>query len=332
MLRLLRMTGALLAALLATAALSCAAVGAGRVQILGFQVESDPTSAIQQSASGITAVGVDGLRLTGVGTLSTIDRAQLSQQAVAQSFGLRSELVVSNYSNATKNFSERLAFRTLRSPRARARLVSELRADVEAEGWDGVILDMELLRPRDSAGLVQLSAALRDALPRRVVVALTLSNNGDLAGFASDGYDLPGLAASGCQLILMAYDQHGPWEDTPGPVGSLGWTRAGLNVLLRSSPSSRIVLGVAAYGYGWRGHHHLVLSDAQARALAERPGAHLRWVPRVGEWTARLRDGTILWWSDTRSLRAKIALAHQLHLGGLAVWDLGNSDPITAAG
>jgi len=189
---------------------------------------------------------------------------------------------------------------------------------------------MEALQPRDSAGLVQLATSLRAGLPRRVSVGLTLSNNGDVAGFSSEGYDLPGLARSGCQEILMAYDDHGPWENIPGPIGPLGWQRTGLNVLLRFIPASRLVLGVAGYGYGWRRHHNVALTDAQARALATSRGAHFRWAPSAGEWTATLRTHEVIWWSDARSLRARIRLAEQYHLAGLAVWSLAESDPIPA--
>jgi spore germination protein YaaH len=48
----------------------------------------------------------------------------------------------------------------------------------------------------------------------------------------------------------------------------------------------------------------------------------------VGEWTARLRDGSTVWWSDARSLARRTQFAWVLHLHGLAVWSLGLSDPI----
>ena len=67
------------------------------------------------------------------------------------------------------------------------------------------------------------------------------------------------------------------------------------------------------------------------RALVARAGAKAHYVVSVGEWTARLRDGSTVWWSDARSLARRAQLARSLHLHGLAVWSLGLSDPITSA-
>jgi spore germination protein YaaH len=93
-------------------------------------------------------------------------------------------------------------------------------------------------------------------------------------------------------------------------------------------PPAKIDLGVAGYGYAWRPHSNDMLSDAQARALIKRYHARAHWSKSVGEWTARLKDGSVLWWSDARSLTARAQLAAADHLGGLAVWSLGLSDPI----
>ncbi len=325
-----RLTGALLLALamVAAAGLASRAGGAARLPILGFQAEGDPPSAITRSAGGLASVGVDGLLLTGPGEVSRVDSAELRQLARAHRQHLPAQLLVSNYSNRINDFSERLARATLANPAAIAALVSRLRTEVLSGGWSGVILDIESLQRRDARGLVQLASSLRAALPANLGVGVTLGNSTTAAGFVQTGFDLGGLAASGAQLILMAYDQHGTWERTPGPVGALSWARAGLRVLLGRVPGSHVVLGVAGYGYAWRPHGVTYVSDAQARRLAGQPGAHAQWVRSVGEWRARLRDGSTVWWSDARSLGVRERLAATLHLAGLAVWSLGLSDPI----
>lgn len=318
--------------MLGAAVLVCApaALASGdRLPVLGFQPESDSPLAIARNAAGLSAVGVDGVSMTGPGKVTAVDSAQLLQRDTASAYHLSSALLVSNYSNRTRGFSEKLAYETLRSPRAVWRLVANLKADVENDGWNGVILDLESLQTRDIGGLVGLATELRRALPRTLTVGLTLTNFTSAAGYASGGYGLPGLAASGCDLVLMAYDQHGPWEKQPGPIGALNWTREGLEVLLHYASPSKIVLGVSGYGYGWERHRNVVLTDAQAEAMARRRGARERWIPAVGEWTARLRNGTVIWWSGARSLKVRERLAATMHLGGLAVWSLGSTDTIT---
>jgi spore germination protein YaaH len=131
------------------------------------------------------------------------------------------------------------------------------------------------------------------------------------------------------QIVLMAYDQHGPWEKTPGPVGATSWVTRGVRALESSVPAARVDLGVAGYGYVWGPGGRQQLSDAGARALVAKQGGHARWVASVGEWTATLPSGAVVWWSDTRTLALREALAARLGLHGLAVWSLGLSDPIS---
>jgi spore germination protein YaaH len=103
---------------------------------------------------------------------------------------------------------------------------------------------------------------------------------------------------------------------------------SGLRALETSVPAAQIDLGVAGYGYVWGPGGRRQLSDAGARALVAKQGGHARWVASVGEWTAKLGNGDVVWWSDSRTLGLRDALAARLGLHGLAVWSLGLSDPI----
>ena len=219
----------------------------------------------------------------------------------------------------------------LSTPEIARRVVGELADDVTRQGWDGISIDLESLRARDRAGLTRFVRALRAALFPKATLTIDVANDLTTSGFRAGGYDLRALGAAG-RLILMAYDQHGPWENAPGPVGALPWARRGLRTLLAAVPADRIDLGVAGYGYAWRPHRNLQLSDARARALVSQADGHARWIASAGEWTARLSDGSTVWWSDARAYSVRARLATQLHLHGLAVWSLGLSDPLTPAG
>jgi spore germination protein YaaH len=126
----------------------------------------------------------------------------------------------------------------------------------------------------------------------------------------------------------MAYDEHGTWENQPGPVGALAWQLEGLAALRAQVPADQIDLSQAGYGYAWRPHRNVQLSDAQARRLVAADRATARFDSSVGEWTASLPDGSTLWWADARSFALRVTVARNQHLHGLAVWDLGDSDPL----
>jgi spore germination protein YaaH len=316
------------AAAVAAAALPAAAgARSPSLQITGFQSEGTSPALIDRSAAALTTVGVDGVDLDLYGdAVAPPDAAALRQLARAHADRLRAELLFGNYDNTIGGFSERLAYRMLTTPEITRRVVAELAGDVTGDGWDGLSIDLESLRARDRAPLTQFVQALRAALPAAATISVNIENDLTPSGFRAGGYDLRALGVAASRLILMAYDEHGPWENAPGPVGALNWTRRGLHTLLASVPADRIDLGVAGYGYAWRPHRTVQLSDAGARALVRRAGGRAQWMRRVGEWTAHLPDGSTVWWSDARSYAVRARLAASLHLHGLAVWSLGLSD------
>jgi spore germination protein YaaH len=289
--------------------------------VVGFQEESSALRLIDRSAAALTTVGVDGVNLVASGSSVTpVSAAARRQLARAHRLHLRAELLVGNFLG--DDFDEAVAHRLLASPANVERVARHLARVARRQHWDGLCIDLESLTARDRAGLTAFLRALRRHLPHRSLT-IAVQNNPTAAAYRANGYDLRAIGRIVDRVELMAYDQHGPWEDTPGPVGSLRWQRTGLHALLRLVPRRKVDLGVAGYGYAWRPHSNDMLSDRQARRLA---GRHARWVSRVGEWTATLPDGSTLWWSDARSYRLRAELASTERLHGLAVWSLRLSD------
>lgn len=327
------LTAVCLAALVANGA---ATVGSGargaqpRPEVLGFQSEGSPPRLIDRSRRALTQVGVDGINLIGRGEVSAVDHAAAAQLSRARADGLPAVLLVGNWSPRINDFSEALAHRTLGSAAATRAAALAVAREAIGGGWNGVSVDLESLAPRDRAGLTSFAATLRGALPSGDSLTVCVEAFTSMASYRANGYDPGALARSADQIVLMTYDDHGPWENTPGPIGPLRWQRRSVRALERSVPREQILLGAADYGYAWRPHSNDNLNVAQARALVARRHSHARWVAAVGEWTAGLPDGSTLWWSDRRSVALRIRLAQRLGLHGVAVWSLGTGDPIPA--
>lgn len=296
--------------------------------VLGFQSEDSPAKLIDRNARAISLTGVDGVNLTGPGTVSAIDPAALGQLARAHHHRLPAVLLLGNWSAQINDFSEPLAYQTLGSQTATDAAAEVLAGEIMAGGFDGVSVDLESLAPRDRAGLTRFVSDLRAQLPAVDSVTVCVSAFTSTSDYAANGYDLSGLATRVDQIVLMTYDDHGPWENQPGPIGPLAWQRASVRALERLVAPNRIWLGAADYAYAWRPHSNDNLTVAQARALAARWHARPRWARAAAEWTAKLRDGSTLWWSDARSVGRREQLARSLGLHGLAVWSLGTGDRI----
>jgi spore germination protein YaaH len=294
-----------------------------------FQTDFSSPKLIDASKRAITTVGVDGVVLKASGAaVSEPSSGARDNLRRANHDGLPAELLVSNWSDAVGDFSEPLGHRMLGNRSHIDHVAGQLVADVQDGGWDGISVDLESLRPRDADGLTRFVRELQNRLPSRATLSICImSATHPHQYYAEWGYRLGALARIVDRVELMTYDEHGPWEDEPGPIGALTWQRRSAAAARHFVPKSKLDLGVAGYGYGWRPHKNIQLTVAQARKLA---GAHAHFVKHVGEWTATLHDGSVLWWSDVRSYRLRVKLADHLGLHGLAMWALGSADPLPA--
>lgn len=305
----------------------------GDLAVTGFQGEWSPTARIRASADALTTVGVDGVNIAASGASVPAPSADARKQlATTHKLHLRGEVLVGNYDEDLGDFSEAAAYRLLSSDHNIATVVGHLLSSVQSQGWDGICVDLEALHPRDRAGLTKFVTALADGLPAGKTLSIAISSSDSPRGYTRAGYDLVAISAAVDRVTLMAYDQHGPWEDTPGPVGALPWQKEGLSAMLETVPASMVELGVAGYGYDWRPKSAISVSDAKARKLVAADHATATYDQVAGEWTATLSDGSVLWWSDARSYQDRVPLVEEYHLHGLAVWSLGQSDPIMPPG
>lgn len=303
--------------------------------VTGWALDSATPDVVRRNADGMSTLSVAGVSINAGGTdVTRPSDGALRLARTAHGQGLTAELLVGNYSNRLGDFDPRAAHRLLSRRDRIDAVASRLASYVAAGGWDGVNVDLERVRAADAAGLVALVRAIQDAMPADRTVTIDVSASTSLAGFRDGGYDLTGLAGAADVIKLMTYDQHGPTWSDPGPVGGLPWQRRALATILRVVPAEQIDLGVAGYGYTWprRGTRHQVegrtVTVAQARRLVARDHVRARWRSKAGEWTARLDDGTRLWWSDRRSYRLRIALAREHGIHGLAIWRLGSADTL----
>ncbi|MFC3297309.1 glycosyl hydrolase family 18 protein [Clavibacter michiganensis] len=318
------------AAVLAVVVGSLPAAATTPFEVVGYaEGGSTPVSRLDASAAALTPVVVDGVNVTSDGrSVASPSPEALALLRQAHARGERVELLVGNYDEALGDFSPGIADALLGSPANVDRVVAQLAAEVRKRGWDGVTVDLESLSGAHPAGLTRLVSGLKVALGSgRSVSVCLMATSGD---YRPLGYDLPALGRAADHVVLMAYDQHGPTWSAAGPVGGMPWVKAALKPLLAAVPTARIQLGIAGYGYTWpRTGEGRQLSDQAARDLVASERRTAVWSVPQQEWRATLRDGTVVWWSDARSYDARVAIARQLGLGGVAVWSLGLSDPLT---
>lgn len=330
--------GLAVAAVLLTAGCSGAAGSDSHVatvpaQLLveGYGVASAATlTALQRDRSAIDLVGISGVSLTpeGEGVAASSNEA-LAIAARAKKDGKKSELLVNNIDPDKGDFSGAIATKMLSSAENRSFVISGLASEVEHGGYDGIGLDLEYLSAQNADDLVSFVTELRAALPERATISIAVMAETSPAAYESAGYDLKSLEPLVDRFVVMAYDEHGSGFSSAGPVGGLPWAKQVVAALTSVVSAKKVDLGVAGYGYSWTtSGGGGVLSPAAARKKA---GSRASWVAAQGEWTAKLQNGTVLWWSDGRSLTVRSNYAKSIGLHGVALWQLTTGDPIERA-
>ncbi|WJY01843.1 glycosyl hydrolase family 18 protein [Curtobacterium sp. 458] len=316
----------LLAGVLLAGCSSDPSVAAGRLAVEGYvEPGSGAAGRVTAAADRASTIGIDGVTLADDGaTLLDPPDGTAALARTATRAGSSPELLVSNFSSDLGDFSPQIGTALLSRAAHRSAVAAELARRAHDLGVRGVQIDLESLRARDRAGLVafagELSDAVHDRLGRGARVSIAVMASTDADGYRDTGYDLRRLVQHVDRVVLMTYDQHGLWSG-PGAIGSLPWTERVVRVAeAEGVPRSRIDLGIAGYGYVWGGEHDgEQVTPARAAELA---GKAATWSARDGEWSAVLRDGVRVHWSDARSYRARVALATTLRLHGVALWSL----------
>lgn len=295
----------------------------------GYVIASDDAAkSLASDKVALDIVGISGVNITPEGGgVAASSEVSLELLADAHKAGSKAELLVTNIDPVKGDFSAEIAGKMLSSEANRQFVIAGLAAEVEHGGYDGIQLDLEYLDDSNAADLVSFASELRQTLPRSATISMALMPQTEPDAYLAAGYDIARLTKSVDRFVLMAYDEHGPSFSAAGPIGGLPWAKQALAALTSLVPAKKVDLAVAGYGYTWKaGGKGGVISPAQAR---EQSGSRASWVAAQGEWTAKLADGTVMWWSDARSLTVRANFAKSAGLHGVALWQIGVADAVS---
>ncbi len=241
---------------------------------------------------------------------------------------------------------------------ARTRFSRALVAECRRYGYQGFQIDFEDVNWRDRKALTSTVSEAAVAL-HRAGYKLSIATVPNAPGLGrptafgqwfyrhwSGAYDLAGLAKSADLICLMTYDEHTRFTP-PGPVAGTPWMVRQLNYALRQVPKQKLSLGIPLYGYRWwagrplrrrRGTNLYYLPNVRAASLSASQALRLamnhhrliQWDPTdQTSWFDYDRDGRREWvfFTDTKTFRARLSLAKRRGLEGFCAWVLGEEDP-----
>lgn len=202
---------------------------------------------------------------------------------------------------------------------------------VRQEGYDGVVIDFQLIPPRDRDALTSFVGRLSTRLKgEHKLLGVTAFPKVGVPADVSGAYDYPALANRVDYLFLMTYD-HSSETTEPGPVAPVGWVEDNVKYALNQGvPPKKLVITLAAYGYDWAAPgqgESLGLREIMARANTA--GAEVLWddasqSPHFTYWDGGQQHS--VWFENGFSAAQRVALARDYGLRGVAIWRLGFED------
>ncbi|WP_049869492.1 glycosyl hydrolase family 18 protein [Paenibacillus sp. D9] len=224
--------------------------------------------------------------------------------------------------------------KALSTKKSREHMIKQLLQYAESYDLQGINFDFENVKTEDGKNFVQF---IKEAAPllheRNLVVSVDVTPKSD-SEYWSLFLDRPALVPYVDFMMLMAYDEH--WASSPksGSVSSLPWVRRSVEGLLDEDgiPPSKIVLSMPLYTRIWtETPKSSGGSKVTSKALGMKKAAELvaarKLTPAYDRKTGQnyveyREDGQLkrIWLEDSTSIKARVAIAKEYGLAGVATW------------
>jgi peptidoglycan-N-acetylglucosamine deacetylase len=211
------------------------------------------------------------------------------------------------------------------SPKGRQRFVRGIIAFLKQYDFKGVCVDFEEFNEKSINGINQLLTELKEAFKENNFKLFQAVETGN-----SD-FNLKKLGKVVDYLILMAYDQHES-ASLPGPVAEHKWMEERVSKILKDVKPSKLILGLAAYGYDWNSSKPMGESVTYAESLALASEAKTAVDFNDSSYNLNfnyLDEDNVshqVWFVDAATSFNALRFSEDEGIAGSAIWRLGSED------
>ncbi|WP_151737445.1 glycosyl hydrolase family 18 protein [Paenibacillus tengchongensis] len=206
---------------------------------------------------------------------------------------------------------------------------------------DGINIDFENVYTKDGPNVTQFMRELKPmAQAKNLIVSIdvTPKSNSEMWSLFLDRRALGEVVDF---MMVMAYDEHWASSPTAGSVASLPWVEASISKIIEEDdvPAEKLILGVPLYTRIWsettENGKTKVSSKAVSMNAVQEIIADKKLTPKLDatagqHYVEYKEDGVLrkIWIEDKLSLDARVALAKEYSLGGVAAWNrsFGNQE------
>ena len=218
--------------------------------------------------------------------------------------------------------------------------INDLLAKLDTMSYDGIDIDYEGLYEEDRDAFTEFVTILADKVHQRnkllsIAVQAKTSNPGEWASLRAQDWSAIGKVVD--RVRIMTYDKHYTGSG-PGAVSPLPWLLEVARFAETQIDPRKIQMGLPFYGYNWSEgpDNNVSVTWQQAQSLSEREGVPVAYddVNKSPYFAYQREEGEPpqfhwrhVWYEDARSIQDKINALHDLEVGGVAIWRLGDEDP-----
>ncbi|ABX03815.1 MAG TPA: glycoside hydrolase [Herpetosiphon sp.] len=217
----------------------------------------------------------------------------------------------------------------LATPESRTNHINIIMDEVRTYGYDGIDIDYESLaldyEDEFTAFMTELGAALHAEDKLLTVAVHAHTGRPDYQNYADLGKVVD-------RLRIMTYDYS--WRGSePGPIAPMFWVKAVAEYAKTQVDPSKIQIGISFYAYDWPGNGGFGV----ARTYTEVEEIKATYQPQIRlveeDGGQQIQESTFnyagrtVWFSNYRSLTAKMEMVRENDLAGIAIWRLGSEDP-----
>jgi spore germination protein len=303
-----------------------------RKVVAGYYVENyrdDPVGyqAFSQNLNVINTLIPFSFKVDQYGTISGSHNPK--PVSLAHSSGATTLALVNNIQG--NNFNSNMVHRLLSNASARSKAINGILRVVLEKGYQGVNIDFENVPSKDRIYVTAFFRELATVFHAKnllVTASLPAKTSNDFTSMHGGAFDYQALAPYLDQVMIMTYDEHYS-GGSPGPVASYPWVEKVIKYTLGYFPASKVIMGIAAYGYdwGWSGkalNYKAIQNLIRGHKITPRWDFNAR-VPyfTYSSWGVKHQ----VWYEDRYSTASKMQLVAKYGLRGVAVWRLGYEDP-----
>lgn len=227
------------------------------------------------------------------------------------------------------SFDPNVTHEALSNENTRKKVINKTLELCKKYGMKGINIDFEHTRVDDRDYITDFVREFRQAAGDDFIISVDVTPQIS-ADVTKEPYDRKTLADIADYMVVMAYDQHWGSSDKAGSVAQYKWVEGSVNVLFRSIPNKKMILGVPLYTRIWKETVGKVTSktismEEVARIIAAK-GLKPVWDKESQQNYVEYQENNAnykIWIEDANSLEKKVSLVNKYNLAGVGSWRLG---------